>query len=53
MASTTFYREEHTLPEHVVGVDGGQPVAIGIRVVVTRSPAVTLDEGHLAETFKT
>lgn len=39
--------------EHAVGVEGGQPVAIGIGVVVTCSPAVTLDEGHLAEDFQT
>lgn len=45
--------EVDNLPEHVVGVEGGHPVAIGIRVVVTCSPAVTFNEGHLAETFQT
>lgn len=39
--------------EHVVGVEGGQPVTIGIRVVVTRPPAVTLYKGQLTEIFQT
>lgn len=52
-ASTHVNTKVSNVPEHAVGVQGGQPVAIGIRVVVARPPAVTLDEGHLAEAFQT
>lgn len=42
-----------SLPEHVVVVEGGQPVAVGIGVIVACPPPVTLDEGDLAEKFYT
>lgn len=51
--TVSLNREVNSSPEHVVGVEGGQPVAIGIRIVVTRPPAVTLYKGHLAEIFQT
>ena len=36
-------------PEHLVGVYGGQPEAVGVAEVVAGSPAVALDEGSTAE----
>ena len=41
------------LPEHSAAVEGGQPVAVGIRVVVAGSSAMTFYEGNLAESFQT
>lgn len=41
------------LPEHVARVQGGEPVAVRVSVVVAGSPAVTLDEGNLPEVFQT
>lgn len=41
------------LTEHVGGVEGGQPEAVRIRVVVTRPLVLTLDKRHLAEIFQT
>ena len=40
-------------PEHVVWVEGSQPVAVRVGVVVTSSSAVTLNEGNLPKLFKT
>lgn len=42
-----------SIPEHVVGVERRQPVAVRVSVVVTGSSAVTLDEGDLTELFQT
>lgn len=54
MAMALIYDQKgSTLPEHVSWIKGGQPIAVGIRVVIARSPAVTLDEGHLAEALQT
>ena len=41
------------VPEHVVGVESSQPVAVRVHVVVARSSAVTLDEGNPPEVFQT
>lgn len=40
------------VPEHLIGVYGGQPEAVGVAVVVARPPAVALDEGSAAELFQ-
>lgn len=45
------FNPHSNVPEHV-GVDGCQPVAVWIRVVVARPSAMTLDEWHLAKMFK-
>lgn len=42
-----------SVPEHVVGVERRQPVAVRVCVVVTGSSAVTLNEGDLTELFQT
>jgi len=45
--------QQRLLPEHVGGVDGSQPVAVGAAEVVARSSAQTLNEGNPLEIFQT
>lgn len=40
------------LLKHLAVFDGGEPKAVGVGVVVARSPAVALDERGTAEFFK-
>lgn len=39
------------VPEHVFGVQGGQPVAVGVSVVVASPSPMALNEGNLPELF--
>lgn len=39
------------LPEHVFGVQQGQPVAVGVSVVVACPSPMALNEGNLPELF--